>query len=505
MKPPSRFGLWPSIGLVIDQEQIALSVMATTLRGRREIACKMQECGGQSPEEVLRRMLEPWIPSPGAKRAKPKPWVQVGVPESQVFQAVVPITHANRNATPQSFFLEAVQATNVRAEDRIIDLLKLELNKQPLACVAASPRGAIASLVDMMNELGTRVGLAEPAPAALYRAGAFYRKAPRGSKLAVRFFLGREQAIGVLAAGAQPLFWHTFDLRPGDETAAILAAYSTLWMLGRHGRITLPIDTLIVHGRPELALTQDPKAFHQRTGARLIRSALPNYDLAAKALGVALANPLANEAGHNLARTLKPAVSIREIFPWGELVLQGALVGAVSLFLIVTAGEANARHQAVGTQLRSFSWLKQQDQAKLDAEKNSLQERLKVMAAFRGSRVGWSVLFRTIAAAAPESTIITGLSGDAEVEATGKSAKPKKQLTVNFATPMSEDGSMPREIDGFLASLRGELMLKQHFPLIEVSGLKANPGKPGEHSFESYSIVCLPLPKVEPIKKATAR
>ena len=35
------------------------------------------------------------------------------------------------NASPQSYFLEAVQATNVRAEERIIDLLKLDLNKQP--------------------------------------------------------------------------------------------------------------------------------------------------------------------------------------------------------------------------------------------------------------------------------------------------------------------------------------------------------------------------------------
>jgi len=61
--------------------------------------------------------------------------------------------------------------------------------------------------------------------------------------------------------------------------------------------------------------------------------------------------------------------------------------------------------------------------------------------------VGWSVPLRTIAAAAPESTIITGLSGDAEVEMTSKSLKSKKQLIVNFATPMSEDGSMPREIE----------------------------------------------------------
>ncbi len=80
------------------------------------------------------------------------------------------------------------------------------------------------------------------------------------------------------------------------------------------------------------------------------------------------------------------------------------------------------------------------------------------MEAFRGSRVGWSVVLRTVAAAVPESTTITGLSGEAEVEAASKSAsgKAKKQLIVNFATPMSEDGSVPREIDGFLAALRGD-------------------------------------------------
>lgn len=80
------------------------------------------------------------------------------------------------------------------------------------------------------------------------------------------------------------------------------------------------------------------------------------------------------------------------------------------------------------------------------------------------------------------------------MEAASKSGmtKPKKQLIVNFATPMSEDGLVPREIDGFLTALRGEPMLKRHFPLIEVSGLKANSSKRGEHPFASYSIVCLP-------------
>ncbi len=490
----SRCALRRSIGLLIDEKRVAVAVVVTTPVGRRQVVRVDQALGDEPPQAVVARLLDPWIKKGRARTARVGAWVQVAVPESQVFQAVVPITSTNLNGPPQSYFLEAVQSTNLRAEERIIELLKVELNKHPMACVAASPRVAIAATIEMMAALGTRIGLAEPAPAALCRAGAFYQKTPRGSKLAARFFLAEQKAIGVLTAGPQPLFWHTFDLPPGDEANAILAANSTLWMLGRHSRINLPIDTVIVHGRPELQISSDPEEFKKRTNARLIRCAAPNYDAAAAALGVALANPLIDESGHDLARTLKPPVSIRDIFPWGELVLHGVLLGAVSLFLHGAAAEVNARLKSVRTQLTSFSWLKNQDQAKLDAEKKGLQGKLKVLEAFRGNRVGWSVVLRTVAAAEPENTTIRGLTGEAEVEATGKSGmtKPKKQLIVNFATPMSEDGSVPREIDGFLAALRGEPMLKRHFPLIEVSGLKANPSKRGEQPFASYSVVCLP-------------
>jgi hypothetical protein len=490
----SRCTLRRSIGLMIEDRRVAVSVVATTPLGRKQVFSEVRACDGEPSQAVLERLLQPWIKQTRGKKARVGPWVQLGVPESQVFQAVVPITPANLNAPPQAYFLEAVQATNVRAEERIIDLLKLELNKNALACVAASPRAEIMSMIALMDGLGTRVGLAEPAPAALYRAGAFYHKTPRASKLTARFFLGRQHAIGVLAAGAQPLFWHTFDLTPGDESTAILAANSTLWMLARHSRITLPIDTVIVHGRPEVALAQDPEVFRQRTGALLIRCAKPDYDPAAAALGLALANHLTDEQGHDLARALKPSIAIREIFPWGELALQGVLLGAVSLFLTATVAESHSRLKAVDTQLRSFSWLKQQDQAKLETEKRAIQERLKVVDTFRNNRIRWSAVLRTVATAAPDTTITTGLTGDAEVEAStaGAAAKSKKQLIVNFVTPMYEDGSMSREIDGFLTHLRGEPALTRHFPLIEVTGFKANTGQQGKVPFTSYSVVCLP-------------
>jgi hypothetical protein len=446
-------------------------------------------------------MLTPWLGAGRDRQAKAKgkagvdrgPWVQVALPESRAFQAVVPVTAANRTSPPQAFFMEAVQATNLRAEERIIDLIKLDLNKQPLVCLAASPRPTIQGLMTMLEDLGTRVALIEPAPAGLFRAGAARKRAPRASRVCLRVFLGQAQAIGVLAASAQPLFWHAFDLPAGDPTAAIMATYSTLWMQARHSRISLPIDTVVVHGRPELGLTITPEAFRERTGAALLRCDGPDHEPATAALGTALANPLNGAVGPDLARRLKPPGPIREIFPWGELALQGALVAGVSMFLHGTAVEVESRLESTRVEVGTFPWLKDQDQSKLEKDEKLLDERRRAIDAFRASRVDWSAQLRTIAADMPGATVVMSFQGVGEGESGGKAgAASKNQMVVSFSTPMTDDGAMSREINEFIAALRVEPTLKGHFPVIEVSGLRANPAQRDRGPFASYSVVCLP-------------
>jgi hypothetical protein len=497
----SRCTGWRTIGLSIDEQRVALRVVMATPWGTREVARDVRSCDGEPPETILEPMLAPWLRagrgrqarSPGKAGADRGPWVQVALPESRAFQAVVPVTAANRTSPPQAFFMEAVQATNLRAEERVIDLIRLELNKQPLACLAASPRPVVQGLMETLGNLGTRVALIEPAPAGLFRAGAARKRAPRASRVCLRVFLGQAQAIGVLATSAQPLFWHAFDLPAGDPTAAILATYSTLWMQARHSRITLPIDTVVVHGRPELELTIAPEAFRERTGAALLRCDGPDHEPAAAALGTALANPLAEAVGPDLARGLKPAVPIREIFPWGELALQGALVAGVSMFLHGTAVELDSRHESTRVEAGTFAWLKEQDQAKLEAEEKLLDESRKAVDAFRASRMDWSAQLRTIAADMPDSTVVTSFQGIGEGESVGKAGTvSKNQMVVSFSTPMADDGAMPREINEFITALRAESALKRHFPAIEVAGLRANPAQRDRAAFASYSVVCLP-------------
>ena len=406
----------------------------------------------------------------------------------------MPITSANRLSTAQNFFLEAVQSTNLRAEDRIIDLLKIDCNKQPLACLSACSRTAIVELVDMMGRLGARVAVVEPAAMGLLRAAICSSPPPRSSKPSMRFFLGTRQSIGMEAAGSQPLFWHAFDLARGDETASILAAYSTLWMLGRHSRLSTPIDTVFIHGRPDLKLAIDHDAFHKRTGAQIVRTDSPDFDLPCAALGVALNNPLTDSHGPNLARELRAEVPIREIFPWGDLAFQGTLVVAVSLLLCGVMADVDTRFKNARTQAVAFTWLKDQDQGKLDAEKRSLEERIRILKAFQKTRMGWSSQIRTIAADAPATTTITSLSGDGEFEASGKGsqANPKNQLIINFATPLTEDGIMPSEIDAFISALRTETSILRHFPHIEVSGLRTGSVANNAGKVAQYSVVCLP-------------
>ncbi len=147
------FGLRPAIGLMIDQKQIAMCVTAATAKGRRKIAQEIHDCDERSQEEIVGRMLERFVAAPGVKRRKPRPWVRLGLPEARVFQAALPITSANHQNTAQNFFLEAVQATNVRAEDRIVELIKVELAAAvSLRVWPLLPAAAVESSIGMISQ-----------------------------------------------------------------------------------------------------------------------------------------------------------------------------------------------------------------------------------------------------------------------------------------------------------------------------------------------------------------
>ena len=115
------------------------------------------------------------------------------------------------------------------------------------------------------------------------------------------------------------------------------------------------------------------------------------------------------------------------------------------------------------------------DQEKLDRREESLEARRKATEAFQNSRVAWSVPLRAIANTAPESTVIRACRATPKSRpGPERDLTAKKQLDLSFATPWPMTGHCPgdRRIPDVV---REEPSLTRQFPIIEVSGLRANP------------------------------
>jgi hypothetical protein len=209
---------------------------------------------------------------------------------------------------------------------------------------------------------------------------------------------------------------------------------------------------------------------------------------------VALGNPLVDPGGHDLARDIKPPVSVLDIFPWSEMLLQVILVAGVSLFMLGFLSDLNSKLRSAQAELATLTSLKDHDQAKLDAESRDLRDRDVALRAYLKSRVAWSTLLETIVANIPENTVLINITCSSELVMGpgGTAGIGKKSLVADFATSMSDENDVPPEIDLFINNLRAEPVLKRLFATLEVTSLKTNSGQRGGAPYASYSVVCEP-------------
>ncbi len=490
-----------SIGLLVGEREVTLCVLAATPMGRVELARESAPRGSERFDELIGRLVGPWL------SGRPRPKVVMGVPEVRVFHSARAVSSTAKKE-PEIWLQESLQSAGTRVEDMVIDVVEAPVGKKSMAGLVSCRRRSLAEPMEALNRRSARLVLVEPSPCALLRAATGRLKAPRGSKLSARFVLGDRQAMGMLVAGNLPLHWRVFDLPPGDEPMAILSAFMGLRMQARSWRVDAGVDAVLIQGRPDLAPKLDPVELTSRLGAKVARSDGPAFNSASIALGLAMGG-LAEESGFDLARTIKPRESIGEIFPWGDLVTQSALMVGVVLLMSDRAKSLETTHAATRSSLARFRWLGDRQESDLDKEKKTLEQKDKTANAFLGSRVLWAGHVRDVATHLPANTRLTSLQGAGELEPLGKGPPglAKKTFVMRLETPVPPTGKMPREVDGLLEALRDKSSLRRDFPVIELKDLKTMkaPGK-GAEAVASYSIVCMPpAPKAAAPKPAEAK
>ena len=479
-----------SIGVLVGERDIAVCVLGASALGRVELARAVEPRGSGPLDDQMGRMLGPWL------GRRPRPRVVLGVPEVRVFHATKGVSPASRK-DPEVWLQEAIQTVGTRVEDMVIDVAEAAVGKKSVAGLVACRKKSLAAPLEALTRRSARLVLVEPTPSALLRAAASRLKPPRGSKLAARFLLGDRQAMGMLEAGGLPLHWRVFDLPTGEEPMAILAALMALRMQARGWQLAVGIDAVLIQGRPDLAPKLASPELAAKMNARVARGDGPGFDPGSIAFGLALGG-LAEEAGFDLSRTFKPRESIGEIFPWGDLVMQSALLlGAVAM-MSGRARSLDDAHAATRASIARFRWLGERTEGDLEKEKKTLEQKDKTAEAFLASRVSWSGQVRDVASRMPEKTRVTSLVGAGELEnlsGKGSPGPPKKTFVLRLETPVPASGETPREVGELLGSLRDESQIKREFPVIELKDYKSAKSQvKGEGAAASYTIVCMPNP-----------
>ena len=377
----------------------------------------------------------------------------------------------------------------------MIDVVETSVGRRTMGALVSCRRKWLAPVIETIVNLKGRLYRAEPGPCGLLRLGSSHLKAPRSSKLSARFFLGERDGLAMLVANGIPLHWRTFELPNGAEPAALMGAFVALRMQARNWRVEGVIDSVLIHGRPDLAPKLVPAELKSRMQAPVFLARAPGFEPASIARGLAMGG-LTEEAGFDLARTSKPLESIPEIFPWTDLVLQAGLLGAAVFLMADRAQTLDSDHARVRKELAKFKWLGDRQQGDLEKEKKTLEMKDKTAEAFLASRVYWSNHLRDVASRLPGNTKLTELQGQAELEALGgkgPTGLTKKLFVMKLQTPIPSSGLMPREIDETLETIRDHSHLRHDFPLIEVKDIKtAKATEKGGLAIVTYNIVCMP-------------
>jgi hypothetical protein len=487
----ASIGLPKAIGLYVGGDAVTLSQVVSTPIGPIEVVRRSEVSQPDELPSVLRRLLAPLTGRTPLRRMP----VAIGLPANRTYFATRPIQNPNSDVSPHVLLREALRSPNVPIHEMAVDVIKARPDKRPVASIVSCNRNYLNGLLRALEECGVRPVRVESSPCALLRLAAHRHPARRNSQVVLRLFLGDTQALAALVVDNLPIVWRWLPLRRGDEASTILSAARSLLAVSRDCGIESPLDAVMLHGRSDLPRLLDMDWMGEQMKAPIQWFAGPPLEDSQVALGLALGCVTQGDCAFDLSHSLKPRVSLWELFPWRQAALQAALLLCLALFLADRCRGLNDDCLACQAQNSQYLWMESLSEAQLQQEKSDLTQKVASVRKFLESRVTWTACQRALAACIPDEVFLTCFQGVSEFGADKKkatTAQPKKSLVLRGSAVVSQDGLVPQEIDRFLDVLRAQPTLARNFPVVELADIKQAEAKGDEAPLASFTIVCLP-------------
>ncbi len=481
-----KIALRESVGIYVGDREVTISRVALSLAGPVELSSQTVPCEPENLDEIIVKHLRPLT---AGRRAFPTT-LSIGLPTLRVFFATKAVLMTDREVAPNTILHEILRSSSVNVDEMQVDVIKAQPGKKPLMLLVAGRRKFLAGLIAALTPCEVRPHRMEPAPFALVRLAASRWKGPRKARTVVRIFLGAAQGVAVLIAGDLPLSWRVFDLPVGGEASAVCSTSKSIQLVAKFRGDLGVADAILIHGRPDLAPTLNQPEFLASLGAAAQYFEGPGYDPASIALGLALGYQQGDEA-FDLSRALKAKPTFWQLLPIGDLAMQMALLGCISLAMYVRYEAVENAHRKVRNDLARHKWMEKLKADTLEKEKKDLSSRIEAIREYLETSVRWTAYTRDLSVRLPESIVMSSFDGVSELDMVKK--KHKKSLSFKLSAPIAKGQGLPREIDKLLDDLRRDALLQRDFPDIKLAGLAwMQSSIPGKGQSAEFTVNCRP-------------
>jgi hypothetical protein len=481
-----------ALGVYVGEREVAVSQVAATPLGPVEVGRWNAPYEG----DQLRTTLGGLLGAATGRRKRRRLPLALGLPAQRVFFSTRPIRTTDTQASAEVLLHEVLQSPNLSIDDMVVDLLKLQPGKRKLASIVACRKKYLAGLLSELDGGRFRLVRAEPAPCALLRVAQAEQRLPRRATTALRVFLGAGQALAVLTASGLPLVWRFFPLPAGDEAAAICSAARALHVLTGPCASEAALETVLVHGRSDLRGPLEAQRLAERLGSRLLWSAAPALDGAAVAYGLALGCLGPPADSFDLARSLKPPPSLRDLFPRGELAVQGAMVLCMGLFLNFHMHHLRKSLDAVRAEVARRDRLAAVPNARLEKEKRELEQQADAVRRFLANRVVWTAYLYELPGRLPEHARLVSLEGKCELPGPSRNGAaptaPQTSLVLRAVAPTPTGGVVPPEVNELVSALQNDELVQGQFTQVNLGAIAPEQSAPGTPSMTAFTVSCFP-------------
>ncbi len=482
----AKIALRRFVGLYLGEHEVSASEVAVTPLGPVEITTRTEPC----PPSELINVIESILPTMKGRRLQ----VGVGVPSSRVFYGTLAL-RGGADPAPESVMQKLLCSSDIAIDELTIDLVKTSVEKAPVASVAACRKKYMAAVLAALDRCNARVVRTEPVACAMVRVAMWLHRPPRRAKALVHVFLGEKEGLAVLTLNGFSLGWRQFALPEFSEGMAILSGVRTLLSQSQYFGMDSPPDHVIVYGRPDMHESLQKDGIPTEIGVRMLWHADPGYTGPNMALGLSLACLPQNVPTFDLSRWMKSRASLRDIFPWGELAAEAAVLVGMTMFLTNYSESIERDRTRAQNECHSNKVLALSKEADLKTEKKELSEKLSAVQAFLDMRLSWAGYIHDTARLLPNNIQLNEFQGASALGLgkTGSSVK-KQTLTLAAMAPSSANGAAPPEAGEFVESLRKHPQWMRDFPKVDLTKFNASKAKSDKdkEAMSGFTIECRP-------------